>query len=242
MTIVRRKSPNFDERVNPDGSLQPVDMLIMHYTGMKTGNEALERMCDAEAKVSAHYMVEENGRVLQLVDEEKRAWHAGVASWRGHSNINARSIGIEIVNPGHEWGYRTFPEVQMEALIALSHGILSRHDIPARNVVGHSDVAPSRKQDPGELFPWERFAKEGIGLWPKIGNGELEIGNSTQSIAHSQLPITLSQYGYGLSESPSDDEISSVISAFQRHFRPETVDGQWDEACQKRLAALLTQL
>ena len=159
MDIIKSPSPNFNER----GGAQ-IDMLIIHYTGMKTGEEALERMCDAAAKVSAHYMIEEDGRIFQLVEEGKRAWHAGVSSWDGRSDINGHSIGIELVNPGHEWGYRPFPDVQIEALIVLIEDIKTRHDIKTEYVLGHSDVAPERKQDPGELFPWDVLAQKNLAL------------------------------------------------------------------------------
>lgn len=165
MKIIQQPSPNFDERGDA-----PIDMLVMHYTGMQTGEAALARLCEAAAKVSAHYLIEEDGRIFQMVDESKRAWHAGVSYWRGHTDINARSIGIELVNPGHEWGYRPFPQAQMESLVWLSKGILARHPIPPENVVGHEHVAPSRKQDPGELFDWEFLGKHGIGLWPRDWN------------------------------------------------------------------------
>ncbi|WP_346504501.1 N-acetylmuramoyl-L-alanine amidase [Terasakiella sp. SH-1] len=168
---------------------------------MKTGREALERMRDPGAEVSAHYMIEEDGRIFQLVKEADRAWHAGVAFWRGHSNINARSIGIEIVNPGHEWGYRAFPEAQLTSVINLCQDILSRHPIEARNIIGHSDIAPTRKTDPGELFPWQRLAENGIGLWPFEGD---------------VTPASLSQFGYDTSN------WEAALSAFNRHFRPET--------------------
>jgi N-acetylmuramoyl-L-alanine amidase len=137
-------------------------MVIIHYTGMKSGEAALTRMCDPQTKVSAHYMVEEDGRVFQLVDEAKRAWHAGVSFWDGRDNINKYSIGIELVNPGHEWGYRPFPEAQIAALLELLEGISKRHPIKVEYVLGHSDVAPSRKQDPGELFPWDRLVDAGF--------------------------------------------------------------------------------
>ena len=156
------ESPNFDAR--PPGAR--IDMLVLHYTGMVSAEAAIERLCDPAAKVSAHYLIDEDGAVRRLVDENHRAWHAGEASWRGKSDINARSLGIELVNPGHEFGYRPFPEAQMAALEALAQDILARHTIEARNVVGHSDVAPRRKTDPGELFDWRRLAEAGIGLWP----------------------------------------------------------------------------
>src|SRR5579864_6043616 len=167
MRLIQRPSPNHDARN------VPVDLLVLHYTGMKSANEALERLCDPAAKVSAHYTVDEDGTVYHHVPEARRAWHAGVSSWAGATDINACSIGIELVNPGHEFGYRDFPDAQIEALITLCHGILLRHPISSARVLGHSDVAPARKEDPGELFPWARLAKAGIGLWPQAATGDL---------------------------------------------------------------------
>lgn len=239
MKIAQHPSPNHDTRGEA-----PIEMLVMHYTGMRSGAEALARLCDPQAKVSAHYLVEEDGCVFQLVDEGERAWHAGVASWRGLWDVNARSIGIEIVNPGHEWGYTDFPQAQMEAVAALSQAILARHAIPARNVVGHSDVAFRRKQDPGERFNWEWLAQQGVGLWPvalqpretfpRIGQGE--YGESVR-----QLQELLVAYGYDMPIDGGFEEVTRLgVEAFQRHFRPERVNGEWDGACQARLEALLS--
>ena len=211
-------SPNHGPRTA--GS--PIDMLVLHYTGMKTAEAALARLCDPAAQVSAHYMIDEDGTVLRLVDESRRAWHAGIAHWRGHSDVNRRSIGIELVNPGHEHGYRPFPEVQMAALIDLATGIIARHPIAARNVVGHSDIAPDRKTDPGELFDWPRLAQRGIGLWPAERDADI-----------SAIPEMLAQFGYD----PAND---AALSAFQRHFRPSRIDGQPDTECARLLAGLLT--
>ena len=225
--VLSRPSPNHDSRGDA-----PVDMLVLHYTGMETGDAALARMCDPAAKVSAHYMIEEDGRVFALVPEERRAWHAGVSSWRGHNDINARSIGIELVNPGHEFGYRDFPKAQIAALVHLAHGILARHPIPARNVVGHSDVAPARKADPGERFPWLALAKAGIGLWPPSTGKDVAIetsasGNPANAIAAAQR--TLVRYGYALDVTGVLDEpTAQVLVAFQRHFRPARFDGVLD--------------
>lgn len=158
------RSPNFEERKN---GVKP-SMIIVHYTGMKTAQEALERLCSPESKVSAHYVVDEDGSIYQLVLEDKRAWHAGVSNWQGETDINSHSIGIELVNPGHEFGYRPFPDAQIEALIALCHDIRERHEIEW--VLGHEDVAPDRKQDPGELFPWSRLEQAGIGKLPHQSN------------------------------------------------------------------------
>lgn len=223
--MIERPSPNHDER--PAGT--PVDMLVLHYTGMRTGDEAIARLCDPAAKVSSHYVVEEDGRVFKLVDESRRAWHAGVASWRGQRDINARSVGIEIVNPGHEFGYRDFPSAQMAAVAALARGIVARHKIPARNVVGHADVAPARKDDPGERFDWGYLAAHGIGLWPTEGKGAL-----APDIATAQR--LLAQYGYDV---PANEEMTTkTIVAFQRHFRPARVDGVLDAETMARLAAV----
>ena len=198
-------------------------MLVLHYTGMKTAAEALARLCDPAAKVSAHYTVDEDGTIYAHVPEDRRAWHAGVSHWAGVTNVNARSIGIEIVNPGHEFGYRAFPEAQIAALIRLSHGLVMRHPIAASQVVGHSDVAPMRKEDPGELFPWEKLAVAGIGLWP-------------QAIASDVGAEAMIRYGYD----PKADQ-TKVITAFQRHFRPAKLDGEWDSECAGLLASLLRQ-
>ena len=174
MDITQTPSPNFNMRKHK------LDMLVLHYTGMATGEEALERMCDPAAEVSAHYMVWEDGRITQLVDEDKRAWHAGVASWQGQQDLNSRSIGIEIVNGGHDFplpdgGLPPYPRPQIHALLDLVHDILGRHDIPATRILGHSDIAPLRKQDPGEHFPWERLARAGISLWPEFDGTTKEI-------------------------------------------------------------------
>lgn len=213
---VDRPSPNHDDRGGA-----PIDMLVLHYTGMPSGEAALQRLCDPAAQVSAHYTVDEDGTVYAHVPEARRAWHAGVAYWAGVSDINARSIGIELVNPGHEFGYRRFAEAQIAALITLCHGILLRHPIASWRVLGHSDVAPARKDDPGELFPWKRLAEAGIGLWPVPGDSNLEAA-------------ALARFGYD-----PDAPLDKVITAFQRHFRPKAVNGQWDDECARLLHGLL---
>lgn len=222
-------SPNHDAR--PD--LVPIDVLVLHYTGMRSGAEALDRLRDPAAKVSSHYLVEEDGRVFALVAETRRAWHAGLSWWRGHAGLNDRSIGIEIVNPGHEWGYRDFPEVQIGALIPLCHAILSRHPIPPRNVVAHSDVAPARKQDPGELFPWARLAAAGIGLWPGEAPAAADevppIAPGDAGDGVRALRATLRRIGYQVApEGPADAALATVLSAFQRHWAPHRTDGVAD--------------
>lgn len=237
MKIYHQPSPNFDSR---NGEV--VDMLVLHYTGMPTGQEALFRLCDPSAKVSAHYMVEEDGRIYKLIEESERAWHAGVSSWRGHTNINARSIGIEIANPGHEFGYRLFPEEQMKAVIVLCQDILSRHPIPARNVVGHSDVAPERKEDPGELFDWKRLAEEGIGLWPEINPEKIDHWLSHDENILS-LQAELENFGYHLEPTGIiDSKMQKVMIAFQRHFRPKKITGICDAQCSMILESLIEMI
>lgn len=190
-------------------------MLVLHFTGMESATEALARLCDASAKVSAHYLIDEDGDVVGLVEEEYRAWHAGVASWRGANDINARSIGIELVNPGHEFGLTPFPKPQMRALEELALDIVARHAIAARNVVGHSDVAPRRKQDPGELFDWLRLHRAGLGLWPL---------NPRPCVLDAEQAIKiLAAIGY------ETDDLTSTLIAFQRRYRPSKMDGVLDE-------------
>lgn len=226
---IDRPSPNHDAR--PDGV--PIDMLVLHYTGMRTGAEALERLCDPAAKVSSHYLVEEDGRIFALVAEARRAWHAGLSWWRGIAGLNDRSIGIEIVNPGHDWGYRDFPAAQIDALMTLCRAILARHPIPPRNVVAHSDIAPARKRDPGELFPWARLAAAGIGLWP--GEAPAAV-DEVRSIAPGEdgdgvraLRATLRRIGYQLAPvAPADAALATVLTAFQRHWAPHRTDGVAD--------------
>ncbi len=233
-------SPNHDAR--PDDV--PIDMLVLHYTGMPSGKDALTRLCDASAKVSAHYLIEEDGTVFRLVPEQRRAWHAGVAYWRGHRDINARSIGIELVNPGHEFGYRAFPRRQMTALESLARDIVRRHAIPPRNVVGHSDVAPERKEDPGELFDWAQLARAGIGLWPNVRGGHhgrtFGPGDRDKVIADAQAKLVA--WGY---EVPTNGVLETrterALVAFQRHFRPSRFDGRLDSETVACLDALLAQ-
>ena len=226
MRLVDCRSPNHDAR--PTGAA--IDMLVLHYTGMKTADEALERLCDPQAKVSAHYTVGTDGRVYVHVPEERRAWHAGVSFWAGEANVNGHSIGIELVNPGHEFGYVPFAEAQIAALIELARAILARHPISPERVLGHSDVAPARKMDPGELFPWARLAQSGIGSWPALS--ERTLGEKPEA--------ALARYGYGLPPH-TDVSLEAVITAFQRHFRPSDVNGRWDGECDAALAALLAQ-
>jgi N-acetylmuramoyl-L-alanine amidase len=236
LAITDLPSPNHDAR--PDGVA--IDMLILHYTGMKSAREAIERLRDPVAQVSAHYVVDEDGSVVRLVPETRRAWHAGISHWRGHAGLNGRSIGIEIVNPGHEWGYRDFPVLQMAALCDLCLTIMARHPISARNVIGHSDVAPDRKEDPGEYFDWQALAENGVGLWP-FGVADLGSKGAVRD-ATTLRPVraALAEIGYRVvPEGGLDPALSAVLRAFQRHWRPEAITGQVDDGTLSRLQGVL---
>lgn len=215
-------SPNFAERT------LPVTMLVLHYTGMKSGAEAIAWLANPASKVSAHYTVDEDGTVVHMVREEQRAQHAGLSYWRGITDCNSASIGIEIVNPGHEWGYRPFPEAQMDALVPLVAEIVKTYGIEPRNVVGHSDVAPARKMDPGELFDWERLARVGLAVSRPAAKVDPGWGDAAFLLA-------LERYGYGIGDGPK------AVIAFQRRFRPENVDGVIDGECRAILWALLLE-
>ena len=235
MDIIPAPSPNFNERAGPP------DILLLHYTGMESGEAAIARLRDPEAKVSSHYVVEEDGRIFTLVAEERRAWHAGVSFWKGERDINGRSIGIEIVNPGHEFGYRPFPEAQIAAVIALTTDIRSRWMIADGDIIGHSDVAPSRKIDPGELFPWKTLAEAGHGLWvePDPAPGA-PLAEGAEGAGVFAFQAGLTRLGYECPPSGQfDSTTTTVVSAFQRHWRPHQVDGIADGETRARLIALL---
>ena len=219
--MIELPSPNFDDRK------APVSIVVLHYTGMTDGASALARLTDAAAKVSAHYCIDEDGTIYRLVAEEHRAWHAGASLWRGVDDVNSASIGIELVNPGHEHGYRAFADEQIDALIPLMAGIVERHGITRGNIVGHSDIAPKRKQDPGELFPWYRLARL-----------RLALPRPTKNLMDPLWPdggflLALERFGYDVS-----DKLAAVV-AFQRRYRPELIDGEIDGECRAILLALL---
>ena len=228
--VIDLPSPNWDGRPLDPG---PVDTLVLHYTGMVSADAALARLTDPRAKVSAHWCIGEDGTLWRLVPEERRAWHAGISEWLGRSAVNDVSIGIELVNPGHEHGYYPFPPAQMDALLDLALAIIARHPIDPRNVVAHSDIAPMRRQDPGELFDWARLAEAGIGLWPRnvtaaLGEGPA-LRQGARGAAVRRQQERLQAVGYGL---PADGDFgaatAAVVRAFQRHFRQARVDGVID--------------
>lgn len=239
-------SPNFNTRSGPP------DMVVLHYTGMRTAEEALARMCDPTSQVSAHYMIGEDGQVFRLVDEERRAWHAGKSSWKGQTDLNSASIGIEIVNPGHEFGYRDFPGAQIDAVIGVLDGARARWDIPDHRILGHSDIAPSRKQDPGERFPWARLAEHGHGLWaqpdlPPDGVMGPPLAQGDEGLGVFSLQGALGKLGYGiLPGGPYDEETALVLTAFQRHWLPDQIgselQGKADARLRVTLMALLRQI
>lgn len=215
-------SPNFGDR---RGVAAP-SMIILHYTGMQSAEAALARLCDPAAQVSAHYLVDEDGAVVQMVEEDKRAWHAGAAHWAGESDVNAASIGIEIVNPGHEFGYRAFPAEQMDAVLALCTDVVNRNNVANHMVLGHSDVAPGRKIDPGELFDWRFLADHGIGLMPNDG-----------PVVEFDDPLkALTAFGYD-----SNVDISIIVAEFHRHYLPQRLGKDWNEESARALGSLLYQ-
>ncbi len=221
MTRISRPSPNFNERK------LPITMIVLHYTGIESAEAALDRLCDPAAEVSCHYFVHEDGSIVELVPEDKRAWHAGKAHWREWDDINSASVGIEIVNPGHEFGYRAFPDAQIDAVVRLVHEIKDRHEITRGNVVGHSDVAPARKRDPGELFPWTKLARLRLAL-PRPTKNLMDPNWSEAGFL-----LALERFGYDVT-----DKLAAIM-AFQRRFRPELIDGEVDAECRMILLALL---
>ena len=250
MSLIELPSPNFNERKAPP------DMVVLHYTGMRSGKAALERMCDPAAQVSAHYCVDEDGSVYRLVPEERRAWHAGVSFWKGETGLNDISIGIEIVNPGHEFGYRDFPSVQIDAVVGLLDAMRGRWDIPDHRILGHSDIAPERKEDPGERFPWKILAEHGHGLWPDAFDAvepEREaamgppLGAGDTGPGVFALQGALGKLGYTiLPGGPYDAETATIVGAFQRHWHPEMIgtagEGLADARTRLRLMALLRHI
>lgn len=228
LSLISKPSPNFDARA---GGVTP-SFIILHYTGMPDAQTALERLTSPESKVSAHYTLDEEGRIYQHVAEEKRAWHAGRGYWRGATDINSHSIGIELVNPGHEGGYRAFPQAQIQSLIPLCKDITSRIEMDKKSILAHSDIAPSRKTDPGELFPWESLAKGGIGAWPRPSDEDVVKG------AGLMMARALSDFGYD-----PDEAFEVNLLAFQRHFVPEVFsegrEGDITGLTRTRLYALL---
>ncbi|WP_020177849.1 N-acetylmuramoyl-L-alanine amidase [Methylopila sp. M107] len=236
-----RPAANHDER--RDG--QEPEILLLHYTGMASTAEACDRLVSVESQVSCHYVVMEDGKILQLVPEDLRAWHAGLSSWDGETDVNSRSIGIEIGNPGHDHGYPDFPDVQIEAVIALCRDICSRRSIRPEKVLAHSDVAPKRKDDPGEKFPWSRLDRAGVGHWarPTPIRAGPSLGPGEEGEPVEQLQALFSMYGYGIEISGSYDAATAqVVTAFQRHFRPERVDGVADFSTADTLRRLLKAL
>lgn len=236
-----RVSPNFGQRRD----ISAPNMIVLHYTGMESGDAAEAWLCNPASEVSSHYLVHVDGRVVQTVRESDRAWHAGKSSWHGRTDMNSCSVGIEIVNPGHAFGYRAFPKRQIAAVIGLCQGIVARHDIRPERVLAHSDIAPGRKVDPGEKFPWKELAEAGVGLFvrpARIRPGPALDGGSTGQAVEA-LQSLLSHYGYGVEITGAyDDQTRTVVAAFQRHFRPRRVDGVADLSTTDTLQRLVAAL
>ncbi len=229
MTIIFKPSPNFNERVGG----QTPGYIILHYTGMETAEMALERLCSMDSHVSAHFTIDENGTIYQHVESDKRAWHAGASYWRGNKDMNSASIGIELVNPGHEYGYRPFPDIQISSLIILMKEVMTDYAIHPQDVLAHSDIAPVRKEDPGELFPWARLAQEGCAVWPEPGEHDFD---EVKNWSLDDYVAAVRRFGYD-----PDCGYEFVLRAFERHFAPELVLGtSLDEKLSRaRLACLL---
>jgi N-acetylmuramoyl-L-alanine amidase len=237
--VIERASPNHDERPAPGA----VDLLVMHYTDMPDAEAALARLCDPAAAVSAHYVIDEDGTTYRLVPEARRAWHAGRSRWRGRDGVNAFSVGIELVNPGHSHGYRPFPQAQMAALRDLARDVVDRHGISLRNVVGHSDVAPGRKIDPGHLFDWCYLARAGVGLWPSSAaqdaGAAAPLCRGQQGATVRAMQDALADYGYDLIVDGAFGSVTeAVVAAFQRHFHPSAISGAADGETLARLERL----
>jgi N-acetylmuramoyl-L-alanine amidase len=242
-SIVSDVIPSMNHGERNNGRI--ADMIVLHYTGMPDAEGAIAQLCTAGTDVSAHYIVLEDGRIVQSVPESKRAWHAGASYWAGEEDINSCSIGIEIINPGHDWGYPDFPLRQIAAVIALCRGIMLRRKVPSHRVLAHSDVAPGRKKDPGEKFPWHSLANSGVGHWvqpaPIVRSEALKLGSVSDDVAG--LQAALSRYGYNVPlNGKYDGATMEVIAAFQRHFRPARVDGIADHSTMSTLHALLASL
>jgi N-acetylmuramoyl-L-alanine amidase len=236
-----KPSPNHEPRKHG----QKPAILLLHYTGMETSAASLQRLCDPAAKVSCHYLIDEDGRIIQLVDEDERAWHAGLACWRGISDINSASIGIEIQNIGHNGDYPDFNEAQMQSIVALCRDVIARHAISKEMVLAHSDIAPARKADPGEKFDWRRLHEAGIGHWVEPSDASegvmLSPGDNGELVV--ELQRALLRYGYCIEPSGYYDATTQeVVTAFQRHFRPSRIDGIADAATSETLDRLLTTL
>lgn len=230
-------SPNIEPRLN---GLRPT-ILVLHYTGLPTVERALDVLSRVDCKVSCHYVIDVDGRIIQMVSEDLRAWHAGVSYWRGETDINSASIGIEIQNPGHQYGYPEFPEIQMQAIAALSRDIIGRHGIEARHVLAHSDIAPGRKIDPGEKFDWKGLAAAGVGQWVPPADLDAEDGltleNREDAIAEAQRLLAL--YGYKIEAHGVLDEATQIVlKAFQLHFRQARPDGRLDHSTLDTLSRL----
>ena len=228
-------SPNFDPKKRKTNQIK---FLILHYTGMKTEKAAINRLTDIQSRVSAHYLIKQNGEIITLVPDLYTAWHAGKSVWKNYSSLNKDSIGIEIVNPGHDINYKKFSKIQLVTLVRLSKFLIKKYRIDSKNILGHSDIALERKKDPGEKFPWKLLAKEKIGYWHNLNQNELiKNRNLKTSSKEKNLFLTnLFKIGYQkkflYNSNFNRISFDQIISkAFQRRFRPEIVNGKIDQEC-----------
>lgn len=235
-------SPNF----GPRRDVAKPDILLLHYTGMYVGEKAIGWLANPQSGVSCHYVIDTDGRITQMVAEAQRAWHAGAGSWQGHTDINSRSIGVEIHNPGHDQGYPEFPPAQMQAVTALGRDILQRWQIPAAHVLAHSDIAPTRKIDPGEKFDWAWLARQDVGAWvdpAPIDPFDEGLGPDAREPVVAEVQHQLARYGFAIDPSGTlDRHTLIVLRAFQRHFRPNRVDGRLDRSTAETLARLVQKV
>ena len=228
-------SPNFDPKKRKTNQIK---FLILHYTGMKTEKAAINRLTDIESRVSAHYLIKQNGEIITLVPDLYTAWHAGKSVWKNYTSLNKDSIGIEIVNPGHDINYKKFSKIQLAALVRLSKFLIKKYRINSKNILGHSDIAPERKKDPGEKFPWKLLSKKKIGYWHNLNQNELiKNRNLKTSSKEKNLFLTnLFKIGYQkkflYNSNFNRISFDQIISkAFQRRFRPEIINGKIDQEC-----------
>tara|TARA_Y100000741_G_scaffold351842_1_gene323356 strand:- start:56 stop:799 length:744 start_codon:yes stop_codon:yes gene_type:complete len=238
--IVEKMSINYSPNFSPlKRGKKKIKYLIFHYTGMISDKQTIKKLTNFNSKVSCHYFVDNNGKLIQLVPDLYIAWHAGISHWKKDKLLNINSIGIEISNPGHENGYRNFKKNQIECLIKISKNLIKKYRIKKKNILGHSDIAPLRKKDPGEKFPWKFLAKNKIGIWHNLNSKECKkLRRKTLTIKDEVIYQYLRKFGY-LINTKNNNEIKKIIKNFQRRFRPELLNGKFDRECFEILKSLI---
>ena len=231
LNLERNYSINFDL---PERNKKLINFVIIHYTGMKIESKAIKRLTDPKFKVSAHYFIKNNGTIVNMVPDDYVAWHAGVSNWKNFKSLNKYSIGVELSNPGHKHGYKNFSHKQISSLTKLLKMFIKRYKIKTKNILGHSDVAPSRKKDPGERFPWKKLGKKGVSFWHKLNEKKIKIYRKKElsSIEKKLFLKNLYQFGYcQIKEKSFNQNISYLTKAFQRRFRQDLINGKIDKEC-----------